>query len=120
MSKRISAAIAGLLMVFSSSPEVRAQGTGRLQVRVTVVPAVSAGVVQDPRTTADVSQDTQFSWSGKQQSHIITRTANPVELGNTWLNSQNACPSVGTKVLHEAPRAESCEITINTVEFIPE
>ena len=120
MGKRISAAVAGFLMIFLCAPEVRAQGTARLQVRVNVVPAVTARVAQDTPATADVSQDTQFSWSGRQQNQIITRTANISEFDSTWLNSQIPCASVGTKVLHESPRAKSCEITINTVEFVPE
>ena len=120
MSKRISAAIVGLLMVLSSSLEVRAQGTARLQVRVTVVPAVSGGVAQNTPATAHVSQDMRFSWSGTQTNHVATRTANTGELGNMWLNFQDPCASDGTKVLHEPPSAESCEITINTVEFVPE
>jgi hypothetical protein len=120
MSKGISTAAVALLITLSPALDMRAQGTARLQVRVTVVPAVSAGVVQDTRATADVSQDVQFSWTTKQQTRVITRTANTTDLGKTWLNSQNPCASEGTKVLSAPLKPTSCDITINTVEFIPE
>jgi hypothetical protein len=120
MSKRISAVAVGLLIVLSPWLGMRAQGTAQLRIRVTVVPAVSAGVVQDTRATADVSQDAQFSWTSKQQTRVITRTANTTDLGNTWLNSQNPCASEGTKVLSAPLKPASCDITINTLEFIPE
>jgi hypothetical protein len=118
--RRISALALGLVMVLPFESAVFAQGAARLQVRVTVVPAVTATPLQSPQLSAPQAPDVQLIWGARQQAHIVTRIANAAELSKDWLNTSNPCISGGTKVLSGASAAPSCEITINTVEFVTE
>jgi hypothetical protein len=120
MRRVFSVAAVGLLTALSSSSSLQAQNTARLRVSVNVVPAVTAQAVQPTPIVTDVSQDVEFSRGAKQQSHVITRIANSAELNNTWLAPANSCKSDGTKVLSASPKLTSCDITINTVEFVIE
>lgn len=118
MLRRISALALGFLILLSFGSSLFAQGTSRLRVRVNVVDAVTATPVQPSKTTTQPSADAQLVWGARQQAHITTRTANAAELNKDWLNSVNPCVSKGTKVPRGPFDAGSCEITINTVEFV--
>ena len=120
MRKRISASALGFLMLLSYGLDLLAQGTSRLVVRVTVVPVVTATPLRPPQVTAEPRQDAQLTWDRAQQSRVITRNANAAELADTWSNSSNPCRPEGTKVLYGSSNAGPCEITLNTVEFVPE
>ena len=115
-----SAAAVGLLAALSSASSLQAQNTARLRVSVNVVPAATAQTVQPTPIITDVSQDVQFSRGAKQQSHVVTRTANSAELDNTGLAPVNPCGPDGTKVPSAPPKRTSCDITIKTVEYIIE
>jgi len=115
-----SAAAVGLLAALSSASSLQAQNTARLRVSVNVVPAVRAQTVQPAPIITDVSQDVQFSRGAKQQSHVVTRTANSAELDNTGLAPVNPCGPDGTKVPSAPPKRTSCDITIKTVAYIIE
>src|SRR5262250_869850 len=118
MRTPISAAALVFLVILSFGSNLLAQGTSRLRVRINVMPAVNATPVQPSETTTQPSADVQVTWGVPGQAHIITRNANAAEISKDWLNSANPCVSQGTKVLHETSDAGSCEITINTVEFV--
>ncbi|HEX7960700.1 MAG TPA: hypothetical protein VF493_12325 [Terriglobales bacterium] len=118
--RRISAVAFGFLMVLPFESAVLAQGEARLQVRVTVVPAVTARPLPSPQLSAPQAPDAQLIWGVRQQAHIVTRTAKPAEFNKDWLNPSNPCVSDGTKVLPRTSDAGPCEITINTVEFVTE
>ena len=120
MRRVFSVTAVGLLTALSSSSSLQAQNTARLRVSVNVVPTVTAETVQPMPIVTDVSQNVQFSRGAKQQSHVIARIANSAEFDNTWLAPANSCKSEGTKVLSASPKLTSCDITINTVEFVIE
>src|SRR5437762_11641398 len=100
MHKRISAAALGFLMLLSYRLDLMAQGSSRLVVRVTVVPAVTATPTQEARVPMESPRDAQLTWNREQQSHIITRKTNAAELGDAWSNSSDQCRPKGTKVLY--------------------
>jgi precorrin-4 methylase len=120
MHRQISAAALAFAAILSFGSNVHAQGTSRLRVRVTVVPAVTATSSAPSQLSVQSAPDAELIWAGVQQSHVITRNANAAEISKDWLNSSNPCASEGTKVLHTSSDAGSCEITINTVEFVTE
>lgn len=105
-------------MALSFRSDLLAQGTARLRVRVTVVPVATAVPVQPSQATPVSSPDAQLVWGAGQQAQIITRTGNAAELTKDWMIPSNPCVSDGTKVLPGTSAAGSCEITINTVEFV--
>jgi|SRR5215469_3889154 len=118
MHRPISAVALGFLVILSFGSNLLAQGTSRLRVRVNVMPAVTAMPVQPSETTTQASPDAQLIWGARQQAHIITRNATATEINKDWQDSANPCASKGTKVLRGPSDAGSCEITINTVEFV--
>jgi len=120
MNKRISLAALGFLITVTPWSELRAQGTARLRVQVMVVPVVSARSVQEAPVNADPSQDAQFSWSARQQGHVITRKVRVTDLGHAWVNASNPCEPSSTKVPYQPQSTDSCEVTINTVELVTE
>jgi hypothetical protein len=120
MRRAFSVAAVGLLTALSSSSSLQAQNTARLRVSVNVVPAVTVRTVPPSPIITDVPQEVQFSWGAKQHSHVMSRTAKSSELDGSWLKPANPCGPEGTKVLSVSPKPTSCDITINTVEFIIE
>src|SRR5262249_4675020 len=115
-----SVAAFGLLAALTFLSSLQAQNTARLRVSVNVAPSVTAQTVQPTPIITDVSQDVQFSRGAKQQSLVITRIANSAELDNMWLAPVNPCGLNGTKVLSSSPKSASCDIRIQTVEFVIE
>ena len=120
MHRQISAAALALLAILSFGSNLYAQGTSHLRVRVTVVPAVTARSSEASPLGAQLGPDAQLIWAAVQHAHIVTRNTNGAELSKNWLNTPNPCASEGTKVLRTSSATGSCEITINTVEFVAE
>ena|SRR5204862_507088 len=120
MSKRITSLAFGLLMVFYPVMHLQAQGTARLRVQVTVVPAVTAVAFQDAKTSLSRSSGAEMSWDSKQQNHVVTRKVKAADFQNNWNDVSNPCASQSTKVLSGHSDKDSCEIMLITVEFVSE